>query len=244
MKKNLLYIILPLLFFFSACNLQDDSEFSNQFNTVQLNDLMPAAMSQLAYNQSSLHGRTCALIMQYFLSLDSRIFFGTYNLPANYFDFAWVSGFYGGSLASANEMKRLAIEEGNNNIHAISLILLANEFMLLTNTFGDIPFSEALQGADNITPKFDTQEVVYDEIIKMLADARMLIGSTGLDNRLAQIDLVYSGDMQAWKKLACGLSARCLVNLQKQIPGQELQILNLIDASFSNSTEQANYNFD
>lgn len=244
MKKNLLYIILPLLFCFNACNLQDESQIPDEFNTVELNDLIPAAMSQLAYNQSALHGRISGRIMQYFQSLDSRIVFGVYNLEAGHFNTTWGLGFYGGSLASANEMKRIAIEDGNQNVHAISLILMANEFMSLATTFGDIPFTEALQGADNITPKYDTQEVVYDGIIEMLTEATVLIGSAGLDNELAQSDLVYGGDMQAWKKLANGLTARCLVNLQKQVPGLESQILSLVDASFSNRSEQANYNFD
>jgi len=244
MKKYLLYIIFPLLFCFNACDLEDESEFSAQSNSVPLNDLIPAAISQLAYNQSALHGRSCALIMHYLQSSESRVFFGNFNLPRTWYDATWIDGFYGGSLASANEMKRLATEEGNNNVIAISLILMANEFSSLTNTFGDIPFSEALQGADNITPKYDSQEDIYQEIFRMLDEAVQLIGSTGIASGLGQSDLVYRGDMQAWRRLANGLKARNLLNQRNQVPGMESEILSLIDASFSSSNEQANFNFD
>ena len=44
---------------------------------------------------------------------------------------------------------------------AVAKILKAYYIQFMTDTWGMVPFSEALLGVDNITPAFDTQEAIY-----------------------------------------------------------------------------------
>ncbi len=241
MNKQLKYIFIGILICLQACSLEDNSRSFEEFVEADPLELMNGAMTQMAFNHSALPARTWGGFMQYMEPGDSRIGFFNYNIPSEYFDSMWRLGYYGGSLASANEMKRLAEEAGNNMAVAISMVLLANEYGNLTYAFGDIPFSEALLGNENLTPSYDPQEDVCQGIIQMLDDAIALIGSNGLDGSLAAADLIYNGDMQLWSKFANGLKARLLLNQRNQISGMESEILSLIDQSFVMRSEQAEF---
>lgn len=48
---------------------------------------------------------------------------------------------------------------------------MASEYGLATSFFGDIPFSEALKGTDNLKPSYDAQQDVYKGVQAMLDDA-------------------------------------------------------------------------
>ena len=60
------------------------------------------------------------------------------------------------------------------NIYNAARIWRAYAFMILTDTYGDIPYFEAGQGYTNeiITPKYDPQQAIYKDILKELEEAR------------------------------------------------------------------------
>jgi hypothetical protein len=59
----------------------------------------------------------------------------------------------------------------NVNQIAIARILKAYIFWTITDRWGDIPYSEALKGEGNLTPKYDKQEDIYKDLIKELKEA-------------------------------------------------------------------------
>jgi hypothetical protein len=83
---------------------------------------------------------------------------------------------------------------------AIAKIMRAYSFSILVNTFGDIPYTEALQGRVNTTPKYDNQQDVYyallDTINQSIQEMDLSAGSFG------NADLIYGGDINAWYKFA------------------------------------------
>jgi hypothetical protein len=79
---------------------------------------------------------------------------------------------------------------------AVAKILKAYYIWHITDRWGDIPFTEALKGADNFTPKYDKQEVIYDSIFKILSDANAMIVTGNIAN-----DIIYGGDINKWKRL-------------------------------------------
>lgn len=99
-----------------------------------------------------------------------------------------------------------ALNGSNANQIAIAKILKAYIFWVLTDRWGDIPYSEALKGDPNV--KFDTQETVYKGLLKDLTDA-----VAGFDNGAPlKGDIAYGGDVTKWKKLAN--SMRMLMSLR------------------------------
>ncbi len=90
-------------------------------------------------------------------------------------------------------------------------VLTALGLGTLTSFYGDLPWSEALQGVDNPYPVFDSQEAIYDAIDVLLADAvtnlQRTPGASAAGN-LANSDIWMGGNAQSWLGVAYALQAR------------------------------------
>jgi hypothetical protein len=127
-------------------------------------------------------------------------------------DAVWNS-MYTTVLKESKVMEEVAKEEGNTNLQAISMILRANAFHILTDLYGPIPFTDALDD-NNIKPKYDSELVVYAGINALLSQADVLL-ATGTGVVPASSDIVYAGDMSKWRKLANALRLKALIRISK-----------------------------
>ena len=147
---------------------------------------------------------------------------------------------YASVISDAKSMYLLAEEEQNTNLMAISLVLQANAFQILTDLYGPIPYTESCNPTI-LKPAYDSQEVVYDGIIDMLSDAETLL-ATGSGVVPASSDLVYAGNVSKWRKLANSLKFKALMRISKA-PGQsvsaELQALVNGGQLFSSNDDSA-----
>jgi len=99
----------------------------------------------------------------------------------------------------------------NTALLAAAKIMRVWVFSFLTDLFGDIPYSEALQGLYEegiITPKYDTQESIYTAFFNELEEANTLL-SSGVIN-FGTGDLIFGGDPAKWKKFGNSLKLRLL----------------------------------
>ncbi len=133
------------------------------------------------------------------------------------------NGLYVSVIADALKMGELALAEENNDMQGVALVMQAYAFSVLTDMFGDIPFSEALGGEEGIfTPKYDSQSDVYAGILSMLDEANTLLDGTGSID--ATSDILYGGDYTGWKKMANSLKFRALMRISaKQDVSAQLQ---------------------
>ena len=129
------------------------------------------------------------------------------------------NGFWNNSyrwLKQIDDLKKAAASEGDKNYQAIAMVLNAWIYSNLTDTYGDIPFSEASRLDDKIMqPKFDRQKDIY---IKLLDDLKAA-NSLFINNKmLTGGDLFYKADTDAngivnWKKFCNSLSLRLLTRI-------------------------------
>lgn len=99
-----------------------------------------------------------------------------------------------------------ADREAYTNKVAIAKIMRAYAFSVLVNTFGDIPYTEALQGRGNTTPKYDNQKDVYYALLDTINAS-----ITELDpaaESFGNADLIYQGDTEKWIKFANSIKLR------------------------------------
>lgn len=123
-------------------------------------------------------------------------------------------GLYVTVIAEANESAILAAQSGNTNLQAAAIIMKANAFQILTDVYGPIPFTEALN--ETITkPKYDSQEVVYDGIIALLDQADALLAS-GTGTITPSADKLYGGDVTKWRKFANSLKLKALMRISNK----------------------------
>jgi len=143
-------------------------------------------------------------------------------------DYCW-KGLYEDVIADSKSMAKLAKAEGNDLNRGVAMVMEAYCFSVLTELFGDIPFSEAGMGEDGIiSPKYDSQEEVYEGIFAMLDTANLLLSSSnGAIN--ATTDIVYGGDKTKWRKFANSLKFRLLMRVSGKRSGVGAELQAIID---------------
>jgi hypothetical protein len=101
----------------------------------------------------------------------------------------------------------------NNNQVAVARILKAYLFSLLTDCYGDLPYTSALQ-ADNGLIAFDGQENIYNSLFNELTAA-----VEQFDNGVAPFgDILFNGNLMKWKQFANSLHALLALHLSEINP--------------------------
>ncbi|MDF7816084.1 SusD/RagB family nutrient-binding outer membrane lipoprotein [Runella sp. MFBS21] len=132
-----------------------------------------------------------------------------YLVSSDVYSGAWQT-FHIEALADYQRIYKLGVETKNPNYQAVALIMRSWVFSLITDIYGDIPYSQSIQGLEGILqPKYDTQKEVYAGIVKELKTANDLIDATDKTKAIAG-DILFANDLTKWKKFANSLSLRLL----------------------------------
>lgn len=98
------------------------------------------------------------------------------------------------------------------NVQLVSKVMIAFNFHILTDWYGNIPFTEAIKGSEFFAPKYDdSKTVVYPGIIKLLDEAIALQEQASSEAQLGKADFLYSGDIDSWVKFAKTLKLKLLM---------------------------------
>ena len=136
---------------------------------------------------------------------------------------------YYGALPELRELeKRFSTYDdspGIVNMRAMLKITLALKTFKVTDLFGDIPFSEAgygFQNLDLLRPKYDKQRDIYLALLDELKWADENIDETAElaepFTSFRQFDKLFNGDMLKWKKLANSLRLRHAMRMAEKEP--------------------------
>nr|WKN38304.1 SusD/RagB family nutrient-binding outer membrane lipoprotein [Tunicatimonas sp. TK19036] len=117
-----------------------------------------------------------------------------------------------------------------NNKLAMVTILEVYSYQMLIDTFGDVPFTEALAGAEGRSPAYDDAQTVYGSLIEMLnsAIAQMDPAADGF----AGADLIYDGDVASWLKFANALKIKLAMRVA-DVPSFNSQTL--VEEAYANA---------
>lgn len=103
-----------------------------------------------------------------------------------------------------------ALSNGSNaNQIAAARILKVYFFHFMTDLWGSVPYSEALQGRDNFSPAYDSQEFIYNDLLNELNEAVAQMD----DGDGVAGDILFSGDMEQWALFANSLRARIALRM-------------------------------
>jgi hypothetical protein len=123
-------------------------------------------------------------------------------------------GFYTGGLEDAQRMIDKGVSSNTPNWQAVGRVMKSYFFSVMTDAMGDLPYSEALRGQVNLTPKYDTQRSIYDSLLADLTRANQQIDLAGIG--FSSGDLMYGGNMTRWGKFANSLRLRLAVHLSQR----------------------------
>ncbi|MDR1919192.1 MAG: SusD/RagB family nutrient-binding outer membrane lipoprotein [Tannerellaceae bacterium] len=138
-------------------------------------------------------------------------------------------------------------QKGNQVTKGIAEVLAAYNAALLTDMFGDVPFSEAARVREDgspvvMTPKIDKQEEIYKGILQYLDEAIADLQGKDATDPVRSYDFIYQGDASKWLKLAYGLKARYTLRLMKRasdVNAEMEKVLDYASKSFTSAGEQA-----
>jgi hypothetical protein len=132
-----------------------------------------------------------------------------------------IDGMYSGAYTSELEDYEKVIEQGEAttapNVWAPAAIMQAWTYQNMTDIWGDIPYSEALQGdlpGGVLKPAYDAQQDIYYDLLASLTAASTAVASA-TDNGLGSADIIYQGNSARWALFANSLRARMAMRMLK-----------------------------
>ncbi|MGH2642582.1 MAG: SusD/RagB family nutrient-binding outer membrane lipoprotein [Chitinophagaceae bacterium] len=188
------------------------------------------------------NGNPSNLFVQYWAS-DQYTDQDRYIFANNDFQGFWTS-LYSGSLINLNEIIQLPDGESNSNYKGIALILRSWEYCLLTDAFGDIPYSQSIQIEKYPTPAYDPQQKVYEGILN---DLKIALDSLNPDGAGVNGDVIYNGNINLWEKLDNSLRLRIALRIADREPDLAKSVIQEISNSggnyISSNSEIAELNY-
>jgi hypothetical protein len=116
-------------------------------------------------------------------------------------------------LRTLAAMTDLATNEDNMATVAAGDILKCFVGAYLTEKYGDVPFSEAVQGrSGSIFPKFDAQKDIYESLFAMLDNAVEILSDPNSKGLPEDHDVLFKGDKEQWIKFANSLKFRLMAH--------------------------------
>lgn len=205
--KNYFIVFLIAVFFSCSGDLEDmnvdvknatEAPAENFFNNAVKN--MSDLLSGITYGANGNPWNISRLWVQQISSV-------TYNEGTTYYsNFTWDNVYMGVLINLDQSAKVIEANPPSNatvaaNQMAIIEIMKVFTYSKLVETFGDIPYSQALD-YNNISPEFDTDEVIYADLLTRLTAAIVALddsqGSWGQD-------ILYNGNVANWKKFGSSL---------------------------------------
>ena len=220
------YIILLLVvsaLFFGACsdeyleNLNTDPskaatiDPNAQLTTAQLQTYGDLGMVEIYRNYHY------AFSQHLMGSWNTTNYGGRHTIDNNEMSRIWTS-FYPNAIKNLTDgMVRTSEDPDKVNIHSALRIYRVYMMSLITDIYGDAPYSEAGMGYldSKFNPRYDTQEEIYMDFFKELGEA-----VAAFDNSKDQItgDVIFDGNLGQWKKLANSLRLRFAMRISDVAP--------------------------
>jgi hypothetical protein len=225
--------------------LQDVNISENNPLEITPSAALPATEVAIAYTLGGDMSRFTSIFMQH-VTGDGRqaASFNNYSVIESDVDKMWKEGMYAGPMFSLYTQMEKTKTTGNKHYSGISKILMAYSVGLITDLWGNAPYSDAFKGANQKQPKYDTQQNLYNTMQQLLADGKKELSGTSGPLQPGSEDLVYGGNVSSWKKFANALSARYCIHLSKVDSSASQKALNAINAgAFTSNADDAQVKF-
>ncbi|TGE19245.1 SusD/RagB family nutrient-binding outer membrane lipoprotein [Hymenobacter elongatus] len=226
-KYNKIALMLPLALGLGACEKGFDELNTNPNNplTISPETLLTGAETATAFRLFDVPVNMDGglLIVQHWAKSQYTTE-DQYRFRATSYQSIW-DGFYTGTAAlpgglkDFNELLRIGKETNNPNLQAVAMIMRSYYFSVLTDVFGNIPYTDALKLSNEvniITPKYDAQEVVYTGLLAELKQATTLLKTKS--SLPVSGDVMYGGDMTKWEKFSNSLRLRLAMRVSDVKP--------------------------
>ncbi len=250
MKKLTIYLGISLCLFATSCDKGFDELNTNP---IAVTTVDPAFLLNNAVISSSFPSPTLwydMSIVQQTVTPNSGVLAGA-NFNQDNRDYTrqiWLRYFPSVIRYTKTAIDLSSKNPARSNLVQMARIWQAHGFMVLTDTYGDIPYFDAGGGftEQKVLPKYDAQEVIYKDIIKELKEATAALDAS---KPKESADILYSGDIAMWKKLGYSLLLRAGMRLTNAAPALAQQTVKdavaggVMDSNADNAVIRHNANY-
>jgi hypothetical protein len=219
MKSIIKIFMIASAFWLVSCeNLSDFNIDPNNSSTARPQEVLTSALGYTAFVMDAQYNDQAFLWGQYWtwgtgvsLGQDAR-----YVQEPRNANQAWARS-YSDALADIGFLKKT----DNAAFNGIGKTLEVFIYQYLVDHFGDVPYSQAIQGAIEdgsvLAPQYDDDAAIYPQLVTALDDAisdlNAALGDQILATSVGAEDLIYGGDLNQWVKFANSLKLRVLMRM-------------------------------
>lgn len=242
-SKFIAAFFLSFLLFFSSCtkNFLDVNDNPNQATDAPPRTLLPNVLVGIGFSNGNEIGKATALLMQYTTGiLGVAINYDTWELGS--MDNQWTNELYTNVVNNLGVMVRKS--EGRSRAYTgVGKLLQAYTFAMITDLWGDIPYSQAGQGFDESgelrfpRPRFDAQQDIYlgndskgiQSLLNLVREGLADIAANGptrpgIDP--GADDLVYGGNLPNWTRFGHSLLMKFALQVSNRVPDTTRNVIN------------------
>lgn len=219
MKK----IFLTVLSLIVLASCQTDAQYENlnrdpkNPTQVDADFLFNSAAKSLVDQMTSTNVNTniYRLLAQYWTETtyvdEANYDFNTRNIPQNHWSEMYRDVLLDLTDAQERVLNDASLSTADKTVTAAQAeVLLIYTWQQMVDTFGDIPYSQALNANAYPLPAYDDAATIYTDLLSRIdtAISGLSAGGSGFS-----VDNLYSGDITKWKKFAASLKLRLGIRL-------------------------------
>ena len=215
MKKILNYIMAISVVAMASCTKVLQELNVNQVSPTTLD---PVSLLNNAIINTSFPTKTqiyeMSIVQQMVTPNGGVLAGGNFNQDIRDNNSIWVSYYQNVIKYTHDAISKTKDDPARSNLYNMARIWQAYAFMVLTDTYGAIPYFEGGAGLTDqiLLPKYDQQQDIYPDLIKVLDEASAALDASGT---VETSDLLYAGNIAQWKKLGYSLLLRAGMRLSK-----------------------------
>ncbi|MDF0717154.1 SusD/RagB family nutrient-binding outer membrane lipoprotein [Muricauda sp. 334s03] len=250
MKKTI-YIILAIGMFFGCEDFEDWNVDETNPSSVPASYLVTNAEKNLftTMTSTSVNYNIFKLFAQYWnetqytdeVNYDIR----GRDIGGNFFLYL-----YRDVLNDLQEAKRLIDEDitlsssYKSTQSGVLEVLEVYTWHVLVDTYGNIPYTESLLGVDNLTPVYDDDSEIYNDLFARLDNAIVQLNADS--ESFGSADLIYNGSTAQWIKFANSLKLKMAVRISDydQDMAQQLASEAVSQGVLTSNTDNASFPFE
>jgi hypothetical protein len=224
LKKLFISGLVLLGFMFQGCEKGFDNLNTNRVDPVSLDPqfVMNKGIIDATYRDNfatlQLLCYDFGIVQQIITPFGSSLSGGNYNIfnPSNATP-VWVNFYQSVLKQVVYVIDKTKADQTKTNLYNEARIWKCYAFMILTDTYGDIPYNEAAKGfLEGISkPKYEKQELIYKDILKELDEASAALDAS---KPTSVADILYGGNIVRWKRFGYSLLLRAAMRLTRIDP--------------------------
>lgn len=207
MKKYIYVILGSLLWVLSSCDKDFEKTNTNPLGALNIDPVFQLANAQYA-SATNTYLYESQIVQQINAPFSGVLGGGNQNIRNESAIISKWNSFYNTPIKNLVDV--IQKTNGNldrTNLYNMSRIIKAFNFMVLVDTYGDVPYFEAGLGYTEgiFHPKYDKQEDIYEDLLKEIEDATNKLDAS---KDIVKEDLFYKGNIDQWKRLGNSILLR------------------------------------